>query len=120
MNNFEFVSHHYFPDDQYNKELVYLQFDGKYRVAYIRKSTTNGGLYWSVPSVGVSLNGTKKYYETFIQDSNFLEKDIKNFLESRVWEEKRVNPNASPSIFNYTESHVISSRSNSKEEETPF
>ena len=86
MSKIEFVSHEAFPEDEYTKELVYLCLDGKYRIAYVRKAAKNGGMFWSVASVGATKNGKKEFFEAFMQDSNFLEKDIKNFLDSRSWE----------------------------------
>lgn len=86
MNKFEFVSHEKFPDDPYVKELVYLCFDGKYRVAYVRKQSKNGGLFWGEVSISINKDGVKKYYNGFMQDSSFLEKDIKDFLDNRKWE----------------------------------
>lgn len=86
MNKIEFVSHESFPEDEYTKELVYLCLEGKYRVAYVRKKAKNGGLFWSSSSVGIMKNGLKEYYPAFLQDSNFLERDIKDFLENRKWE----------------------------------
>ena len=86
MSNIEFISHDYFPEDEYTKEIVYLCLDGKYRIAYVRKSAKNGGLFWSVANVSATRGGTKEYFPAFIQDSNFLEKDIKDFLDKRKWE----------------------------------
>jgi hypothetical protein len=86
MNKIEFVSHESFPEDQYTKELVYVCLEGKYRVAYVRKMTQNGGLFWSVPTVGATKSGKKEFYASFMQDSNFLEREIKDFLEGRSWE----------------------------------
>ncbi len=86
MSKIEFISHERFPEDEYTKELIYLCLESKYRVAYIRKAAKNGGLFWSVASVGITKNGAKQYFPAFIQDSNFLEKDIKDYLESRAWE----------------------------------
>jgi hypothetical protein len=85
MIKFEFVSHNEFKDDEYIKELVYLCLEGKYRVAYVRKRSQAGGLFWSVVSLGVTTAGKKDYFPAFIQDSNFLEKDIKDYLEKRKW-----------------------------------
>lgn len=85
MSNFKFVSHEEF-QDPYVKELVYLIFDEKYRVAYVRKLAKNGGLFWGVMSAGIMKDGAKKYFDSFMQDSSFLEKDIKDYLESRKWE----------------------------------
>lgn len=86
MNKIEFVSHDSFPEDEYTKELVYLCLNGNSRVLYVRKKATNGGLFWSVASLGVKRNGQKEYFPAYLQDSNFLEKDIKAFLDGRKWE----------------------------------
>lgn len=86
MSNIKFVSQESFPEDQYTKEIVYLCLDDKYRVAYVRKQSKNGGLFWGVVNASVTKQGTKAYYEGFMQDSSFLEKDIKDFLEKRNWE----------------------------------
>lgn len=89
MSNIKFVSHEAFPDDLYTKEIVYLLIDDKYRVAYARKSAKNGGMFWGIPSLAVSKDGVKVYFESFMQDSSFLEKDIRHFLEDRSWETKK-------------------------------
>lgn len=86
MATIEFISHDYFPEDQYTKELVYLCIDGKHRVAYIRKEASKGGMFWSVASIGVTRNGAKEFFPAYLQDSNFLERDIKDFLDKRKWE----------------------------------
>lgn len=86
MSKFEFVSHDEFADDEYVKEVVYLCVENRYRVAYVRKKSQTGGLFWSVVSLGVVRDGKKEYLPAFIQDSNFLEKDIKDYLEKRKWE----------------------------------
>jgi len=91
MSNIKFVSHEYFPEDQYTQELVYLCLDDKYRVAYVRKQAKNGGKFWSVISTSISKNGSKVYYEGFMMDSSFMEKDIRDFLEKRSWENKSIN-----------------------------
>lgn len=91
MSKIEFISHDSFPEDEYTKELVYLCLEGKYRVAYIRKKSGNGGLFWSVASLGIKRNGQKEYFPAFLQDSNFLEKDIKDYLEKRKWEDASQN-----------------------------
>ncbi len=89
MSNIKFVSHEEFPNDPYTLELVYLCIDDKYRVAYVRKMSKNGGKYWTVPSISITKDGTKTFYETFLQDSSFLEKDIKAFLDRRAWEKQQ-------------------------------
>jgi len=91
MSKIEFISHDSFPEDEYTKEIVYLCLEGKYRIAYVRKAAKNGGLFWSVANIGATRNGQKEFFPAFIQDSNFLEKDIKTFLENRVWEGRSVH-----------------------------
>lgn len=100
MSKIEFVSSDQFPEDEYTKEVVYLCLEGKYRVAYVRKKAQNGGLFWSVASLGVTRNGKKEYFPAFLQDSNFLERDIKDFLDKRKWEasEKRYQPTSMSEI----------------------
>lgn len=97
MTKIEFISHDSFPEDEYTKELVYLCLEGKYRIAYVRKKAGNGGLFWSVASLGVKRNGQKEYFPAFLQDSNFLEKDIKDFLEKRKWEGRAFASSSLPS-----------------------
>jgi hypothetical protein len=89
MNKIEFISHEFFPDDEYVKELVYLCLEGKYRVAYVRKKAQKGGLFWGVGMIGVKSGSEKHYFPAFMQDSVFLEKDIKTFLENRSWEKNK-------------------------------
>ena len=88
MSNIKFVSHEDFPEDQYTKELVYLCLDDKYRVAYVRKQSKNGGSFWGVVRQSIAKDGGKSYYEAFLQDSTFADKDIKDFLDKRSWENK--------------------------------
>lgn len=88
MSNFSLVSHEKFPEDPFTKEIAYLLIDGKYRVAYVRKQAKNGGQFWDVASIGVTKNGAKTYFETFLQDSAFLEKDIKRFLDGLAKDEE--------------------------------
>lgn len=89
MSNIKFVSHEEFPEDPYTKELVYLLLDDKYRVAYVRKAAKNGGMFWGTISAIVTKDGAKQYYESFMSDSAFLNKDIKTFLDKRSWESKK-------------------------------
>ena len=87
MSKFNFVSHQAFPEDEHTKELVYLEMNVPCRVAFVRRAAKTGGMFWSVASVGATLNGKKEYFDSFMQDSNFLEKDIKDFLTNRKWEQ---------------------------------
>lgn len=88
MSNMKFVSHESFPEDQYIKEIVYLEVSAPARVAFVRKQAKNGGMFWGVLSAGVTKKGSKIYYKGYMQDSSFLEKDIEDFLEQRKWENK--------------------------------
>lgn len=98
MSKIEFISHDSFPEDEFTKELVYLCLEGKYRIAYVRKKANNGGLFWSVASLGIKRNGQKEYFPAFLQDSNFLERDIKDYLEKRKWEGRSAFQQAEPPI----------------------
>ena len=103
MAEIKLVSHQSF-DDPYTKELVYLDIISqlnnvvidKFRVAYVRKQSKNGGLFWSPVSVGVTINGKKEYFEAFSPDSNNLTKDIKDLLEKRRWESKALRDEEAP------------------------
>jgi hypothetical protein len=86
MSGFDFVSHEYFPEDQYTTEAVVLAIEGKHRVTFVRKKMQNGGMFWDVISAGVTVNGAKKYLKAYSQDSNFLREDIMHFLDGRAWE----------------------------------
>jgi hypothetical protein len=86
MSSFDFVSHESYPEDEYTKESVVLCIEKKHRVTYVRKKMQNGGMFWDVISAAVKQNGEKKYLRSYSQDSNFLQEDIKHFLESRAWE----------------------------------
>lgn len=102
MSKFEFVSHDAFPADKYTREIVYLEIKVPVRIAYVRKEATKGGLFWSVASVGAERDGKKEFFPAAIQDSNFLEKEIKKYLDDRVWERGQsafVQPQ--PAIANY-------------------
>ncbi len=83
---FDFVSHEAYPEDQYIAEAATLCFEGKYRVTYVRKKLQNGAMFWGEISAAVKHKGEKKYLKAFSQDSNFLQDDIKAFLEARSWE----------------------------------
>lgn len=83
---FEFVSHEAFTEDEYTKEAVVLCIEKKHRVTYVRKKMQNGGMFWDVISTAVKQNGEKKYLKAYATDSNFLQEDIKRFLEERAWE----------------------------------
>ncbi len=96
MSNIKFVSHEQFPDDPYTKEMVYLCLEEKYRIAYFRKQSKNGGMFWASGTTSITKDGTKVFFENFLQDSNFLEKDIKAFLDNRTWEKRATGHTALP------------------------
>lgn len=107
----EFISHEYFHEDPYIKELVYLQIDPQTRIAYIRKPMKNGGLLWAPISFGVIKNGVKKFIDSIEFDSNFLKKAILAFLEARSWESKAALHHASPTDINHAKPPVQSQMS---------
>lgn len=116
MSRFEFVSHEEFRDDDYIKELVYLCIEGRFRVAYVRKKSQTGGLFWSVVSLGVVKDGKKEYHPAFLQDSNFLEKDIKDYLEKRKWEKTDSKTEQQTRFSSLPHSPMISNESQKNEE----
>jgi len=86
MSNIKFVSHHYFPDDLYTREVVYISVDDKFSFAYVSRKTKNGDYFWATPSVSLSKDGAKVYLASFLLDSSFLDREIKAFLALRPWE----------------------------------
>ena len=118
MSKIEFISHDSFPEDEYTKELVYICLEGKYRVAYVRKKSSNGGLFWSVASLGAKRNGVKEYFPAFLQDSNFMEKDIKEFLDKRKWESGGMGQSVSG--IGYPASMDMPPAQSQKQDDFPF
>lgn len=106
MSAFDFVNHESFPEDQYIGEAVTLCFDGKYRVTYVRKKMQNGGMFWSEISASVTKGGEKKYLKSFSQDSNFLQEDIKHFLDNRSWEKSGKSAHGSKSAFQAADDQI--------------
>jgi len=92
------VSYEQFPEDNYTKELVYIEIEGKYRVAYVANLGKNGNIYWDPVKIGIMCDGKRKYFSSMIFDSSFLEKDIKALLDSRPWEK---NPQQKSSPIDY-------------------
>ena len=88
-----FISHENYPEDQYIKEIVYIQIDPAAQLAYVRKPMKNGGLFWSPMSCAVMKNGAKKYINSIEIDSNSFKKEILEFLEARIWEKKAPHQN---------------------------
>ena len=94
---FEYVngSHESYPGDQFTMESLILCFEGKYRVRYVRKKMKSGGLFWDVPTASVTVFGERKHLKSFVVDSNFLNEDIKNFLDGRSWTKSKAEPKES-------------------------
>jgi hypothetical protein len=101
----EYVSHEYFPDDQYTKEICYMQIDPKFRFAYVRKMKKDGGLFWAPVSSSVTINGEKKFRTAIEWDSNFIAKDIIAFLEARRWESPKIAMTGNAFTDNYKPSN---------------
>jgi hypothetical protein len=55
-------------------------------VAFVKKENKNGGSFWVAPGVSAVKDGSKQHFPAFLQDSAFLEKDIKLFLDKKPWE----------------------------------
>lgn len=82
MSNIELVKYEEFPNDQYTKAVAVLCVDGKYNICFGKKSTKDGGSYWSSPSFGVvDSKGTKEYYEGFAMDSKKEDQKFKDFIK---------------------------------------
>ena len=86
----EFISYEEFPEDNYTKEIVYLQIEGKYRVAYVPRMMKTGEKKWFPMSTGAIKNGQRQYFPAIEYDSTFVKKDIEAFLESRPWEKTQI------------------------------
>lgn len=97
MAKFKFAGHETFPDDEYTKEVVYLDVKGEeciYRLAYVRKVFRNGGSTWDQVSAGVTQSGKKKYIKGAQSSDNFFEQEVKEFLKNRSWEKVQKSQNS--------------------------
>lgn len=133
MIKFEFESHESTPEDQYIKEIVTFKFtvqDEKtseiFYMPYFRKSGKDGQSFWDVATLGVSKFGSKKYDDKFTWDSRNREKNIKSFLDNRLWEkDKNVSQQATTQTSYYPHGMVQQSQPTSMSEvavneELPF
>lgn len=111
--------HEYFPDDQYTKEIIYIQIDDKMRIAYVRKCTKNGGMMWSPISAMVTINGERKYRDSIKFDSNFLREEVLAFLEARSWE-KNIQQQCKPALHQKYENAPAPAAQMSFLDECPF
>jgi len=98
MIKFEFENHEICGEDQYIKEIVTFKFtiqDEKttefFYMPYFRKSGKDGQSFWDVATLGITKYGSKKYDDKFTWDSRNREKQIKNFLDNRLWETPSAN-----------------------------
>lgn len=97
MPKFKIAGHESFPEDQYIKEVVYIDVkaeDCTFRQAWVRKASKNGGSFWGIISAGVSKNGRKEYLKSFMCSDNFFEKDVIDFLNKRSWEKVSKSENS--------------------------
>lgn len=113
----KFISYDQFPEDSYIKELVYLEIDGKFRVAYVPRMGKNGHKFWQPLSIGISKNGKKEYFRGVEFDSKFIEKDIETLLDSEPWNSKAPSHNQKQAYQKQPESSYTQS---SFLEECPF
>ena len=133
MSRFEKESHEFTHEDTYVKEVCVIKFifknDGieeSFLVPYFRKASKDGGLFWSVASVGIQKNGKKVYEDGFMHDSKILDKKIKEYLESRAWEKQSIQI-AQPQQNYYPNGHArvdlpkpFSMKEVAAEEQLPF
>ena len=88
MNQFDFMGAEPTPQDEWTKEIATFRINVPVDVSYFRKKNKDGGLFWSVASVGITRNGKKEYVDAASQDSKMIEKQIRAFLENRSWEKE--------------------------------
>ncbi len=90
------------------------------RVAWVRKTAKNGGMFWDEASVGATKNGKKEYAKAWMQDSNFLQKDMKEYLENRKWM-NQISVHAQPPQQPYNPAYVPQSMDElAQQEQLPF
>ncbi len=102
MSRFQFAGQESFPDDEYTKEVVYIDVkaeDFKVRLAYVRKVMKNGGSFWDVVSAGAMKHGKKEFLKGAQFSDNFLDKEIKDFLKNRGWEKGQKSQNSNELPF---------------------
>jgi hypothetical protein len=107
------ISHHYCPEDQYTKEIAILELplkDGSaMRFVYVRKEIKSGGMFWGPLNCSVMIDGQKQHFKSPMFDSNFLEQDIKEFLNSRQWE--KATPKIAQMDSTFAPSHAVTQSS---------
>ena len=97
---FKLISHSLCPDDMYTKEVAVIEItlkdDSKQRFVYVRKDLKNGSMFWGPLSCSVMINGEKQHFKSPQFDSNFLEQDIKSFLNNMY--EKKSQTQETPQV----------------------
>lgn len=106
MAKFKFAGHETFPEDDFMKEVVWIDVKGEdcfFRLAYGRKVFRNGGSMWDAISAGVNKDGKKKWIKGAECNDNFFDKEVKEFLKNRSWENKQKVQQTIPQIQNSDE-----------------
>jgi hypothetical protein len=98
MNNFEFISHESFPEDNFIKEVVLLEFQlftkneqGRdvlipFAMPMARKpNSQTGGLYWDFLFISPKKNGKGVAFRAKTDSEKFNRRVIQ-YLENREWE----------------------------------
>jgi hypothetical protein len=108
----KFIKPEEFPEDPYIKELVYIEIDEKFRIAYVPRIGKNGNKFWQPLSAGITRNGKREYFKAIEFNSKFLEKEIQDLLNSEPWKCKAAVHNQKQPENNYTQGSFL--------EECPF
>lgn len=78
---YQLVSYQEFPEDQYTLAVAEILIDNAYTVAYAKKKTKEG-FFWAPPTIGVTQNGQKKYFQGYLIESRTREKQILEFIKN--------------------------------------
>lgn len=79
---YQLISYEEFPEDQYTMAVAEVMIDNAYTVAYAKKKNKEGNFFWGVASIGVTKNGVKKFYQSYIIESRSREKQIIEFIRN--------------------------------------
>ena len=109
MNNFQFINHQHLPEDEYTKEIAFILVNG-IELLYTRKKTKEGKLFWTEANVGITKDGKKIYIPGFSQDSKKIEKEIREFLDAKGWEQQKITTAQPPTNSYYPHALVQNQR----------
>jgi len=78
---YQLSSYEEFPEDPYTLAVAEIMIDNAYTIAYAKKKNKDGNFFWSPASIGVTKNGVKKFYQSYIIESRTREKQILEFIK---------------------------------------